>query len=125
MANGTTNAGLMDRNVPSELNVDDLNAEIELELPGSQNDVMAMVQAEDVGRIEITPEEDGGVVIDFDPSDQRGENGEFDANLAEEMPEKLEEMKAQYKAWAEEIQVQPWSEVLRIQREKREAQRNN
>ena len=88
MANGTTNAGLMDRNVPSELNVDDLNAEIELELPGSQNDVMAMVQAEDVGRIEITPEEDGGVVIDFDPSDQRGENGEFDANLAEEMPER-------------------------------------
>ena len=88
MANGTTNAGLMDRNVPSQLNVDDLNAEIELELPGSQNDVMAMVQAEDVGRIEITPEEDGGVVIDFDPSDQRGENGEFDANLAEEMPER-------------------------------------
>jgi arylsulfatase A-like enzyme len=46
-------------------------------------------------------------------------------DLAEEMPEKLEEMKAQYNAWAEEIQVQPWSEVIRIQREKREAQQNN
>ena len=88
MANGTTNAGLMDRNVPSQLNMDDLAAELELEIPDSGNDVMAMISAENVGEIEITPEDDGGVVIDFDPTDQRGENVEFDANLAEEMPER-------------------------------------
>ena len=88
MANGTTNAGLMDRNVPSQLDMDDLAAELELEIPDSGNDVMAMISAENVGEIEITPEDDGGVVIDFDPTDQRGENVEFDANLAEEMPER-------------------------------------
>jgi len=88
MANGKTNAGLMDRNIPSQMNMDDMSAEIELELPDSQNDVMAMISAEDVGAIEITPEDDGGVIIDFDPSDQRGENQEFDANLAEEIPDR-------------------------------------
>jgi len=88
MANGTTNAGLMDRNIPSQLNIDDLTAEIELELPDSQNDVMAMIHADDLEGIEITSEDDGGVLIDFDPSDQRGENEAFDANLAEEMPER-------------------------------------
>ena len=33
MANGKTNAGLMDRNIPSQMNLDDMSAEIELELP--------------------------------------------------------------------------------------------
>ena len=88
MADRKTNAGLMDNNVPSQMDMEDMAAEIELELPGSQNDVMAMIQAEDVGSIEITPEEDGGVVIDFDPTDQRGESLDFDANLAEEIPER-------------------------------------
>ena len=63
MANGKTNAGFMDNNVPSQLDPEDLTAEIELILPDSQNDVMAMIQAEDVEGIEITPEEDGGVKI--------------------------------------------------------------
>ena len=89
MANGKTNAGLMDRNVPSQMTMEDMAAEVEIELPGSQqNDVVAMLSAEDVGSIEITPEEDGGVVIDFDPSDQRGESQEFEANLAEEIPDR-------------------------------------
>ena len=88
MANGTTNAGLMDNNVPSQLDMEDLSAELELSIPDSGNDVMAMIQAEDVGEIEITSEDDGGVLIDFDPMDQRGQNLEFDANLAEEMPER-------------------------------------
>ncbi|GAG22515.1 unnamed protein product, partial [marine sediment metagenome] len=88
MANGTTNAGLMDNNVPSQLDMEDLAAELELSIPDSGNDVMAMIQAEDVGEIEITSEDDGGVLIDFDPMDQRGQNLEFDANLAEEMPER-------------------------------------
>ena len=88
MANGKTNAGFMDNNVPSQLDPEDLTAEIELILPDSQNDVMAMIQAEDVEGIEITPEEDGGVTIDFDPSDQRGESQDFGANLAEEIPDR-------------------------------------
>ena len=88
MAIGTANAGLMDNNVPSQLDMEDLAAELELSIPDSGNDVMAMIQAEDVGEIEITSEDDGGVLIDFDPMDQRGQNLEFDANLAEEMPER-------------------------------------
>jgi hypothetical protein len=88
MANGKTNAGMMDRNVPSQLNVDDMAAELELELPDSQNDVMAMLSVEGVEGIEITPEEDGGVTIDFDPSEQRALDQAFDANLAEEIPDR-------------------------------------
>jgi hypothetical protein len=82
--------GLMDRNVPSQLDEADLAAEIEIELPGSMDDgrVQMMMDATGVGEIEITPTEDGGVEVDFDPSDQRGENGDFFANLAEEMPER-------------------------------------
>jgi hypothetical protein len=86
MANGKPNAGLMD--VPSQLDPDDLMAEIEIELPDSQNIVMAEIEAEDVGSIQISPEEDGGVTVDFDPQDQRGVNGDFYANLAEEMPDR-------------------------------------
>ena len=86
MANGKPNAGLMD--VPSQLDPDDLAAEIEIELPDSQNIVMAEIESEDVGSIEISPEEDGGVTVDFDPQDQRGVNGDFYANLAEEMPDR-------------------------------------
>lgn len=80
--------GLMDNNVPSQLDEEDLSAEIELELPDSQNNVLALLEAENVGEVEITPEDDGGVVIDFDPQDQRGENEDFYSNLAEEMPER-------------------------------------
>jgi hypothetical protein len=86
MANGKPNAGLMD--VPSQLDPDDLTAEIELEIPDSQNIVMAELDSEGVGSIEISPEEDGGVTVDFDPQDQRGVNGDFYANLAEEMPDR-------------------------------------
>ena len=49
---------------------------------------MADIEAEDVGSIEISPEDDGGVVIDFDPQDQRGVSDDFYANLAEEMPDR-------------------------------------
>lgn len=82
--------GLMDRNVPSQLDEADLAAEIEIELPGSMDDgrVQMMMDATGVGEIEITQMDDGGVEVDFDPSDQRGENGDFFANLADEMPER-------------------------------------
>jgi len=79
---------MMDRNVPSQLDEEDLAAELELELPDSQNNVIAMIGAEDVGQIEISPTEDGGVEIDFDPQDMRGESDDFYANLAEEIPDR-------------------------------------
>jgi hypothetical protein len=81
-------SSLMDRNVPSQLDEDDLKAELEIELPDSQNNVMAMVEAENVGEIEINETDDGGVEIDFDPQDQRGVDDDFYANLAEEMPDR-------------------------------------
>jgi hypothetical protein len=40
-------------NVPSQLDVEDLQAEIEIELPDSQNNVLAMIQGENIGEIEI------------------------------------------------------------------------
>ena len=80
--------GLMDTRVPSQLDEEDLAAEVELELPDSQNRVLAMIDAENIGEIEITPDEDGGVTIDFDPQDQRGEDEDFYANLAEEIPDR-------------------------------------
>ena len=60
----TPQAGLMDRNVPAQLDEEDLRAEIELELPMSQEtEIIAMTDGEGP-EIEITAEEDGGVVID-------------------------------------------------------------
>ena len=85
----TRQGGLMDRNVPSQLDEEDLLAEIEIELPGSQNDVIAMLAADEVGSIEIVPEDDGGVIVDFDPQADRGPRDEdFYANLAEDMPDR-------------------------------------
>jgi hypothetical protein len=80
--------GLMDRNVPTQLDEADLAAEIEIELPGSMDDGSFQMMDETGGDIEITTMEDGGVEVDFDPSDQRGENEDFFANLAEEMPDR-------------------------------------
>jgi hypothetical protein len=81
-------AGLMDSNVPSQLDEDVLRDELEIELPGSQNEVLAVIDAENVGSIEIVPEDDGGVVVDFDPQDMRGVSDDFSANLAEEIPDR-------------------------------------
>ena len=83
-----SNGGLMDRNVPTQLDEADLAAEIEIELPGSMDDGSFQMMDETGGDIEITTMEDGGVEVDFDPSDQRGENEDFFANLAEEMPDR-------------------------------------
>ena len=80
--------GLMDRNVPSQLNEQDLSDELEIELPGSQESVVALMAADGVGSVEISPTEDGGVEIDFEPSDRRGEAEDFYANLAEEIPDR-------------------------------------
>ena len=80
--------GLMDNNVPSQLDPEDLAAEVELEIPGSMDNVVAFEGMAEGMDIEMIPEEDGGVTIDFDPSDQRGESDDFYANLAEEMPDR-------------------------------------
>ena len=81
--------GLMDTNVPSQLDPEDLAAEVELEVPGSMDDNVVAFEGMAEGMdIEMIPDEDGGVTIDFDPQDQRGESGEFYMNLAEEMPER-------------------------------------
>jgi len=81
-------SSLMDNNVPSQIDEDVLKAEMEIEVPDSQNDVMAMIDAENVGEIEINETDDGGVEVDFDPQDQRGVEDNFYANLAEEMPDR-------------------------------------
>ncbi len=79
--------GLMDTNVPSQLDEDDLRAELEIEIPDSGADPMLYAVDSDV-EIEISTEDDGGVTVDFDPEDMRGEGGDFYANLAEEMPDR-------------------------------------
>ena len=85
-----TVGSLMDRNVPSELREEDIRAEIELEIPDSQNDVMEMVEMDPSmdGEIEMTADDEGGVVIDFDPQDPRGFGSDFYMNLAEEIPDR-------------------------------------
>ena len=82
--------GLMDTNVPSQLDEDDLRAEIELELPDSGADpyLMAADMDPDAPEIEIIADDDGSVVVDFDPGDMRGDGDNFYANLAEEMPDR-------------------------------------
>ena len=70
---------LMDKNVPSQLDEADLMAEIELEIPSTDDGPLLMDP--DI-EIEITEEEDGGATVDFDPEDEREEVG-FTENLAE------------------------------------------
>ena len=80
--------GMVDKNVPSQLDPEDLSAEVELELPGSMDNVVSFEGMAEGMDIEISPEEDGGVTVDFEPADQRGESDDFYTNLAEEMPER-------------------------------------
>ena len=82
-------AGMIDKNVPSQLDPEDLAAEVELELPGSMDDNIVAFEGVAEGMdIEMTPDEDGGVTIDFDPQDQRGKGDDFYMNLAEEIPDR-------------------------------------
>jgi len=82
-------AGMIDKNVPSQLDMEDLAAEVELELPGSMDDNIVAFEGVAEGMdIEMIPDEDGGVTIDFDPQDQRGKGDDFYMNLAEEIPDR-------------------------------------
>ena len=71
--------GLMDTNVPSQLDEDDLSAELELEIPDSR-ETPFMLEGEE--EIEIVTEDDGSVLVDFDPSEDKEDMG-FGENLAE------------------------------------------
>jgi len=83
--------GLMDTsNVPSQLDEEDLRAELEIELPDSGADpyLMSADYDPEAPEIEIIEDDDGGVVVDFDPGDMRGDSENFYENLAEEMPDR-------------------------------------
>jgi len=76
---------LIERNVPSQIDPADLEAEIELEVPGS----FEPKQAGDIegSEIAIEMEDDGGAIIDFDPTLTAAENRpeDFFENLAENL----------------------------------------
>ena len=75
--------GSMMENVPSQLNEEELAAEVEVEMP----ETLDMDPVPD--NVEIMEEDDGSVVIDFDPRDKRDTDMDFSANLAEDMPDDL------------------------------------
>jgi len=80
----------IEKGIPSQLDPEELAAEVELEVPGSMEPMATLdmdVEAENMD-IEITAEDDGGVTVDFEPTDQRGTSDDFYANLAEEMPDR-------------------------------------
>ena len=64
------------------------NTRTELKVPGPEQDVEIQEQQPEKGPIEITPDEDGGATIDFDPSavNQPSTESHFD-NLADILPE--------------------------------------
>ena len=64
------------------------NTRTELKVPGPEQDVEIQEQQPEKGPVEITPDEDGGATIDFDPSavNQPSTESHFD-NLADILPE--------------------------------------
>ena len=64
------------------------NTRTELKVPGQEQDVDIQEQEIEKGPVEVTPEEDGGATIDFDPSavNQASTESHFD-NLADILPE--------------------------------------
>ena len=64
------------------------NTRTELKVPGPEQEVDVTEQEEQKGPVEVTPDEDGGATIDFDPSaiNQPSTQSHFD-NLADILPE--------------------------------------
>jgi len=64
------------------------NTRTELEVPGQEQEVDVAEQETEQGPVEVTPEEDGGATIDFEPGavNQAGAESHFD-NLADILPE--------------------------------------
>ena len=65
--------------VPSQLDEQELKEQMDVEIPE------AMDVEETPENVEIIEEEDGSVVVDFDPREDKGMDGDFYANLAEDM----------------------------------------
>ena len=66
------------------------NTRTELKVPGQEQDVEIQEQQPEKGPVEITPDEDGGATIDFEPSavNQASTQSHFD-NLGDILPEKI------------------------------------
>ena len=64
------------------------NTRTELKVPGQEQDVDIQEPEQQKGPVEITPDEDGGATIDFEPSsvNQASTESHFD-NLADILPE--------------------------------------
>jgi len=85
MANGddkATLSSLMDSTANSEVNPEELELDIEIASPGTFEPKMTDASE----GIEISEEDDGGVIVDFDPSEMMVvDENDFYRNLAEEM----------------------------------------
>ena len=75
---------LMDTGVPSQMDEEDLKAEMEIELPGALESNVIQFEGEANNMdIEITADEDGGVTVDFEPVNMNATEAAFGENLAE------------------------------------------
>jgi hypothetical protein len=71
----------IDKSLPNEIRT-------ELEVPGAGEEVQVQEEVTEKGPVEVTPEEDGGATINFNPSavNVPGTESHFD-NLADILPE--------------------------------------
>ena len=76
-------AGLVEKNIPAQLDEEVLKAELEIEMPDSQEVLVAPMEEEIPEDIEIIEDSEGAVIIDFNPNDKMGEMDDFYGNLAE------------------------------------------
>ena len=75
---------LMDTGVPSQMDEEDLKAEMEIELPGALESNVIQFEGEANNMdIEITDDDDGGVTVDFEPVNMNATEATFGENLAE------------------------------------------
>jgi len=75
---------LMDTGVPSQMDEEDLKAEMEIELPGALESNVIQFEGEANNMdIEITADNDGGVTVDFEPVNMNATEAAFGENLAE------------------------------------------
>ena len=75
---------LMDTGVPSQMDEEDLKAEMEIELPGALESNVIQFEGEANNMdIEITADDDGGVTVDFEHVNMNATEAAFGENLAE------------------------------------------
>ena len=60
--------GLVEKNIPAQLDEEVLKAELEIEMPGSQEILVAPMEDEIPEDIEIIEDSEGAVIIDFHPN---------------------------------------------------------